>query len=108
MGCAELRLHLFVAFILAGDEWSDSRSCRFNPGNRAPSVYYSRPGWFRNRYGYFRKQANFYLFQAKKTPEISRLKTSHFPELVYVILWVHSIDVSGGHVKASVLMDNLE
>ena len=34
----EFRLHLFVAFILDGHEWSDSSSYSLNPGDK-PSVF---------------------------------------------------------------------
>ena len=54
-----------------------------------------------------KKVVNSSPFQATN-PVMSRLRTNHFPKLVYVILWVPPAGVSVRHVKESVLMASID
>jgi hypothetical protein len=39
-GEVEAKIHIFLIWALVGGEWSASRSCRFNPGERATGTHW--------------------------------------------------------------------
>jgi hypothetical protein len=49
-GRVDVSIHIFLTSELAGGEWSDSRLCRFTPGERAPDTHFIG-GWVDPRAG---------------------------------------------------------
>jgi hypothetical protein len=45
MGGGELYLHPFLTLVLHGDEWSNKRPRRFNPGKRTPVDTEKKDEW---------------------------------------------------------------
>jgi hypothetical protein len=43
-GGVEVQIHIFLTSALVGGEWSDSRPCRFTPGERTPGTHWIG-GW---------------------------------------------------------------
>jgi hypothetical protein len=43
-GGVDVWIHIFLTSALVGGKWSDSRPCRFAPGERAPGTHWIR-GW---------------------------------------------------------------
>jgi hypothetical protein len=40
----DIYIHVFLTSVLAGGEWSASRPCRFNPGEKTPDTHWIG-GW---------------------------------------------------------------
>jgi hypothetical protein len=49
-GGVNVEVHIFLTSTLVGGEWSDSRPCRFTPGERASATHYIG-GWVGHRTG---------------------------------------------------------
>jgi hypothetical protein len=49
-GGVPVYIHIFLTSALVGGEWSDSRPCRFTPGERAPGTHWIG-GWMDPRAG---------------------------------------------------------
>jgi hypothetical protein len=49
-GGVDVQIHIFLTSTLGGGEWSASRPCHFNPGERAPSTQWIG-GWLAPRAG---------------------------------------------------------